>query len=121
MPHDRPEACPYPDNNRADKSSERRETTDMPKYVIERTVPGAGQMDADALAGIASKSNDVLRDLGPDIQWIQSYVSDDKITCVYLAANEDVIREHARCGSFPVDSIAQVRAVIDPATAEGLR
>ena len=90
----------------------------MPKYVIERTVPGAGQMDAAALAAIATKSNEVLRDLGPDVQWVQSYVTYDKITCVYLAANEDIIREHARCGGFPVDAIREVRAVIDPATAE---
>jgi hypothetical protein len=90
----------------------------MPKYVIERTVPGAGQMDDDALAAIATKSNGVLRDLGPEIQWVQSYVTDDKITCVYLAANEDLVREHGRCGGFPVDSVLHVRAVIDPATAE---
>lgn len=90
----------------------------MPKYVIERTVPGAGQMDAAALAAIAGKSNEVLRDLGPDVQWVESYVSDDKITCVYLAANEEIIREHGRCGGFPVDAVLQVRAVIDPATAE---
>jgi hypothetical protein len=90
----------------------------MPKYVIERTVPGAGQMDEAALAAIAAKSNDVLRGLGPDVQWVHSYVSDDMITCVYLAANEDVIREHGRCGGFPVDAIHQVRAIIDPSTAE---
>jgi hypothetical protein len=90
----------------------------MPKYVIERTVPGAGQMDDAGLAAIASKSNDVLRDLGPDVQWVHSYVSDDKITCVYLAANEELIREHGRCGGFPVDAVYQVRAIIDPATAE---
>ena len=90
----------------------------MPKYVIERTVPGAGQMDADALRAIAAKSNEVLRDLGPDIQWIHSYVSDDKIVCLYLAANEDIIREHGRCGGFPVDRIEEVRAVIDPVSAE---
>jgi hypothetical protein len=90
----------------------------MPKYVIERTVPGAGQMDEAALAGIAGASNRVLRDLGPDIQWVQSYVTDDKITCVYLAANEDIVREHGRCGGFPVDAVLEVRAVIDPATAE---
>jgi hypothetical protein len=90
----------------------------MPKYVIERTVSGAGQMDAAALAAIAGKSNEVLRDLGPDVQWVQSYVSDDKITCVYLATGEDIIREHARCGGFPVDGVYEVRAVIDPATAE---
>lgn len=90
----------------------------MPKYVIERTVPGAGQMDAEALAAIAGKSNGVLRDLGPDIQWVSSYVSDDNITCLYLAANQDIIREHARCGGFPVDAIREVHAVIDPTTAE---
>jgi hypothetical protein len=90
----------------------------MPKYVIERTVPGAGQMDAVALAGIAAKSNEVLRDLGPDVQWQHSYVSDDKITCVYLAANEDIIRKHAECGGFPVDTVLEVKAVIDPTTAE---
>ena len=91
----------------------------MPKYVIERTVPGAGQMDAAALAAIAGKSNEVLRDLGPDVQWLHSYVSDDKITCVYVAKDEDIIREHARCGGFPVDAVLRVRAVIDPSTAEG--
>src|SRR6476646_6942546 len=95
-----------------------RGDTDMPKYVIERTVPGAGQMDAAALGAIATKSNEVLRDLGPDIQWIHSYVSDDKIICLYLAANEDIIREHGRRGGFPVDKVEEVRATIDPATAE---
>jgi len=90
----------------------------MPKFVIERTVPGAGQMDDAALAAIAQKSNGVLRDLGPDIQWVQSYVTDDKITCVYVAANEEIVREHARCGGFPADAVLEVRAVIDPTTAE---
>jgi uncharacterized protein DUF4242 len=90
----------------------------MPKYVIERTVPGAGQMDGAALAAIAGKSNDVLRTLGPDVQWLHSYVTDDNITCVYIAASEDIVREHARCGGFPVDAVHEVRAVIDPATAE---
>jgi hypothetical protein len=90
----------------------------MPKYVIERTVPGAGQMDANALAAIATKSNSVLRDLGPDVQWIHSYVTDDKITCLYFAADEDIIEEHARCGGFPVDAIYELRATIDPSTAE---
>jgi hypothetical protein len=92
----------------------------MPKYVIERTVPGAGQMDATALAAIANASNGVLRTLGPDIQWVHSYVSDDRITCVYVAASEDVIREHARCGNFPCDAVHEVRAVIDPTTAESV-
>src|SRR3954469_15928011 len=91
---------------------------DMPKYVIERTVPGAGQMDAAALGAIAAQSNAVLRDLGPDIQWMHGYVNDDKITCVYYAADEAIIREHGRCGGFPVDTVQEVRAIIDPATAE---
>ena len=90
----------------------------MPKYLIERTVPGAGQMDAAALRAIAAKSNEVLRELGPDVQWIHSYVSDDKITCLYFAATEDIIREHGRCGGFPVDAVLLVEATIDPATAE---
>lgn len=93
----------------------------MPKYVIERTVPAAGQMDAAALAAIAEKSNEVLRGLGPDIQWVHSYVSDDKITCVYIAANTDIVREHARCGGFPVDEVLEVRTIIDPTTAEMVR
>ena len=90
----------------------------MRKYLIERTVPGAGQMDAAALAAIAGQSNKVLRDLGPDIQWVHSYVTDDKITCVYLAANADIVREHARCGGFPVDAVHEVATVIDPTTEE---
>ena len=89
----------------------------MQKYVIERTVPGAGQMDAAALAAIAAQSNAVLRDLGPDVQWVHSYVSDDKIVCIYNAEHEDIIREHGRCGGFPVDVIHEVRAIIDPTTA----
>lgn len=93
----------------------------MAKFVIERTVPGAGQMDAAALAAIAGKSNQVLRDLGPDIQWVHSYVVDDKIFCLYQATGQDIIREHGRCGGFPVDAVHQVRATIDPATAEQVR
>jgi hypothetical protein len=89
----------------------------MRKYIIERTVPGAGQMDRAALAGLAAKSNKVLRDLGPDIQWVHSYVVDDKITCVYLAESEELIREHGRCGGFPVDSVVAIHEVIDPSTA----
>jgi hypothetical protein len=93
----------------------------MNRYVIERTVPGAGAMDQAALAAITNQSNTVLRELGPDIQWLHSYVSDDKITCVYLAANEELIREHGRCGGFPVDAVLNVRAIIDPATSEVAR
>jgi hypothetical protein len=92
----------------------------MPKYMIERTVPSAGQMDEPALAAIATRSNEVLRSLGPDVQWLHSYVTDDKITCVYIAANEDIIREHGRCGGFPVDAVYEVRATIDPVTAESV-
>ena len=105
----------------APRLPEQGDDDNMPKYVIERTVPGAGQMDAAALGAISAKSNEVLRELGPDIQWIHSYVSNDKIICVYLATNEDIIREHARCGGFPVDTVQQVLATIDPATAETIR
>jgi hypothetical protein len=93
----------------------------MPKYLIERTVPGAGQMDATGLAAIAGHSNQVLRDLGPDIQWVHSYVTDDKITCVYVAASEEIVREHGRCGGFPVDAVYEVRDIIDPTTAQVAR
>jgi Protein of unknown function (DUF4242) len=90
----------------------------MPKYLIERTVSGVGQMDTAALAAIARESNTVLRDLGPDIQWMKSYVTDDKLTCVYVATSEELVREHGRCGGFPMDAIQTVRRVIDPTTAE---
>lgn len=91
----------------------------MPKYVIERTVPNAGEMDGAALRDISRQSAEVLQQLGPDVQWIHSYVGGDKIFCVYHAADEDLIREHGRLGGFPVDEIHRVTAVIDPATAEG--
>lgn len=90
----------------------------MPKYVIERTVPGAGAMSGDQLRSLAGHSNDVLRDLGPDIQWVQSYVAGDKIYCVYNVLDAEIIREHARCGGFPVDLVTIVSATIDPTTAE---
>ncbi len=90
----------------------------MPKYLIDRTVPGVGQMDAFALADIAAASNKVLRDLGPDIQWVHSYVADDTLTCVYIAANEELVREHARCGGFPIDTVRKVHGLIDPTTGE---
>ena len=90
----------------------------MPSYVIERTIPGAGQMDQTALAAISEKSNEVLRDLGPEVQWVHSYVVDDKIFCVYRATDADIVREHARCGGFPADAVHQIRSVIDPTTAE---
>lgn len=90
----------------------------MPKYVIEREVPGAGQLSAGDLQGIAQKSCGVLREMGPQIQWLHSYVAGDKIYCVYIAPNEDMIREHASKGGFPVNNIAPVNAIIDLATAE---
>ncbi|HEX3622612.1 MAG TPA: DUF4242 domain-containing protein [Acidimicrobiales bacterium] len=91
----------------------------MPKYLIERTVPGASAMSADDLRQLSGHSNEVLRDLGPDIQWVHSYVAGDKIYCVYNARDPEIIREHARCGGFPADLIVPVAAVIDPVTAEG--
>ena len=90
----------------------------MHKYLIERTVPGVGQMDAAALTAMADASNKVLRQLGPDIQWVSSYVTDDRLTCVYLSKDEQLIREHARCGGFPIDSVARILGTIDPTTAE---
>ncbi|HEV8636373.1 MAG TPA: DUF4242 domain-containing protein [Chloroflexota bacterium] len=90
----------------------------MPKYVIERDLPGAGKLSAQELQGISQKSCGVLRDLGPQIQWIQSYVTDDKLYCVYIAPNEEVVREHARLGGFPANRVSAVKAVIDPTTAE---
>ena len=90
----------------------------MPQYVIERDMPGVGALEADELKGASQTSCSVLRDLGPEIQWVQSYVTDDKIYCIYRAPNEDMIREHAERGGFPANSIAQVRSMIDPTTAE---
>ena len=90
----------------------------MPKYVIEREIPGAGKLSSKELQAISQKSCSVLREMGPQIQWVHSYVTDDKIYCVYRAPNEDVIREHARLGGFPANKISQVKATIDPTTAE---
>jgi uncharacterized protein DUF4242 len=90
----------------------------MPKYVIEREIPGAGKLSADELQGISQKSCDVLRKLGPEIQWVHSYVTDDKVYCVYIAPDKAAIEEHAKQGGFPADRISQVRAVIDPTTSE---
>lgn len=90
----------------------------MPKYVIERDLPGAGKLSSAELQQISEKSCDVLRKLGPEIQWQESYVTDDKIYCVYIAPNEELIRTHAQQGGFPITGIAPVRRVIDPTTAE---
>jgi Protein of unknown function (DUF4242) len=88
----------------------------MPKYVIERELPGAGNLSADELQAISEKSNKVIGELGPDIRWLTSYVTEDKIYCVYVAPDPDIIEEHARCGGFPANRITKVSAVIDPST-----
>jgi len=91
----------------------------MPKYVIERVVPGAGKMSTDDLKALSLRSCNALNQLGPQIQWIQSYVTDNKIYCVYIAPNEDLVRDHARLGGFPANQVSPVRAIIDPTTSEG--
>jgi cell division inhibitor SulA len=90
----------------------------MPKYVIEREIPDAGKLSREQLQAISQKSCAVLRHLGPQIRWVESYVTDDRIYCVYIAPSEELIREHARQGGFPADRISEVRAIIDPTTAE---
>jgi uncharacterized protein DUF4242 len=90
----------------------------MPKYVIEREIPGAGKLSREELQAISQKSCGVLSNLGPQIQWVESYVMDDRVYCVYIAANEELIREHARQGGFPANRISEVRTIIDPTTAE---
>jgi hypothetical protein len=90
----------------------------MPKYIIEREIPEAGKLSAQQLQAISQKSCGVLKNLGPQIQWIQSYVTDDKIYCVYIAPNEEMVREHAKQGGFPANRVSEVRGVIDPTTAE---
>ena len=90
----------------------------MPKFVIERDIPGAGKLSPQQLQAISQKSCGVLREMGPRIQWLQSYVTDDKIYCVYIAPNEETVRQHAQQGGFPANRIAQVRSVIDPTTSE---
>ena len=90
----------------------------MPKYVIEREIPGAGSLSAETLQTISQKSCSVLSEMGSRIQWVQSYVTDDKIYCIYMAPNKELVLEHARLGGFPANSVAEVRAVIDPTTAE---
>ena len=90
----------------------------MPRFIIERKLPGAGKLTQAELAAIARRSCDVIAELGPHIQWVQSYVTDDAIYCTYLAPNEELIREHARRGGFPADRIDRVRSMIDPTTAD---
>jgi hypothetical protein len=90
----------------------------MPKYVIERDMPGVGALSPAELHTAAAKSNAVLAEMGGRVQWVQSYVTDDKVYCVYIAPNAEMVREHARQGGFPANIVAQVRAVIDPTTAD---
>jgi len=91
----------------------------MPKFLIEREIPGAGDLSSQQLQAISETSCGVLRQMGPQIQWLHSYVTGDKVYCVYIAPNEEMIREHARQGGFPANRISQVTTVIDPTTAEG--
>ena len=90
----------------------------MPKYIIEREMPGAGSLSAEQLRGASQTSCGVLKKLGPQIQWVESYVTDDKVYCVYIAPNQEMIEEHARQGGFPANRVSQVRTMIDPTTAE---
>ena len=90
----------------------------MPKYVIEREIPDAGKLTAVQLKGIAQTSCGVLEKMGPQIQWVHSYITDDKVYCVYIAPNEEMVREHARQGGFPANSVSPVATIIDPTTAD---
>lgn len=90
----------------------------MPRFIIERQIPGAGNLSAESLKSISQKSRQVLCTLGSDIQWIHSYVAGDKIYCIYMAPNEELIREHARLGGFPANTITEIANIIDPMTAE---
>jgi hypothetical protein len=90
----------------------------MPKFVIERNIPGAGKLTPEQFNAISQKSCSVIREIGPQVQWVESFVTDDKIYCIYIAADEATVREHARLGGFPADSVQVVRRMIDPTTAE---
>jgi hypothetical protein len=90
----------------------------MPKYLIEREIPGAGNLTAEQLHAISQKSCSVINKLGPQIQWVESYVTGDKVYCVYISPNEEMIREHARQGGFPANRVSEIKTVIDPTTAE---
>jgi hypothetical protein len=90
----------------------------MPKFIIERDIPNAGALSAAELKAISQRSCAVLQELGPSIQWVQSFVTEDRITCVYIAPNADLIREHAKRGGFPADRVLEVTTIIDPTTAE---
>ena len=90
----------------------------MPRYLIDRELPGAGRLTQQELAAISQKSCGVLRELGPDVQWVQSFVTGDRITCVYIAPDAALVREHARRGGFPADRVEEILTVIDPTTAD---
>ncbi len=90
----------------------------MPKYLIEREIPGAGGLSHEELRAVSQKSCAVLRDLGPQVQWVESFVTQDKVYCVYIAPNEQAIREHAKRGGFPANRISEVKTMIDPTTSE---
>jgi Protein of unknown function (DUF4242) len=90
----------------------------MPKYMIERELPGAGKLTRQDLHDMAARSNKVLSNLGPEIRWLDSYVAEDKIYCIYVAPDEDIILEHARCGGFPVTRVSVVSTMMDPSTGE---
>jgi hypothetical protein len=96
----------------------KREVEEMPKFVIEREIPRAGQLTPEQLKAVSQTSCGVLREMGPQIQWIHSYVTDNKIYCLYIAPDEETVRKHAQMGGFPANSVAEVRAVIDPTTSE---
>ena len=91
----------------------------MPKFLIEREIPGAGDLKPEELQAISQKSCGVLRDMGPQIQWVESYVTGDKVYCVYIAPDEAAVREHARRGGFPANRVSEIKGMIDPTTAEG--
>ena len=91
----------------------------MPKFLIEREIPGAGDLSAEQLQAISQKSCGVLKNMGPQIQWVESYVTGDKVYCVYIAPDEEMVREHARQGGFPANRVSEIKSVIDPTTAEG--
>jgi len=90
----------------------------MPKYIVERELAGAGKLDSAQLTSIAKKSCDVLRKMGPEIQWQESYITGNKIYCVYIAANPDMVRQHAKAGEFPITRVEELKSVIDPTTSE---
>ncbi len=90
----------------------------MPKYLIEREIPGAGQMSASDLQAISRRSCEVIRNLGPDLHWIESFVTEDKVYCIYIAPDAELIRKHAEQGGFPANRISEIKGIIDPATAD---